>query len=379
MSWVYYYLWIAAGAGGLVFLAALLGWVHPSWMADYYLKLFFPVHISIALIIIYKAIRLRQESQRIYFLTGSLSYLTLGVVAVLTSAYESYDFIIRPVAFFYMAIIIESTFFAIGLGLRVQQMYQSKLEMERRLNSTQQKLQMQMMEQIRQQESDNIVLRQEKELQTLATQVALLENKVLRSQMNAHFIFNVLNSIKAFIIENDARQAIRYLSKFSKLMRRILDGSIYEKRTLSDELATIELYLDIEKMRLSEELTIDIQVNTKRNLDLIPFPALLLQPFVENAIWHGLKPSLQPEKELTIKVNESPEGIVVEVSDNGVGYSNSLARKVKQDTHRSYGMSIIKERIVQYNKRNPLFQIDFDIEDLQPSSGTLVRIRIETD
>ena len=371
---LYRYLVVVLGIGSLLFLAGLFRWMPANYMADYYHKFFFPIHISIAVVIIYRAIQLRQERLRIYFLIGTISYLILGTVAVLANFYQPPGITVRPVAYFYIAIIIECTFFAIGLGIRVGRLYADKLETERRLNAAQRELQAQMQKQIDQQEQDKLVLQTEKEVQMLATQVALLENKVLRSQMNSHFIFNVLNSIKAYIIERDVEKAVTYLNKFSKLMRRVLDASREDHHTLADEIKAINLYLDIEKMRIREELTVNFSMHIQQNPESLYLPALLLQPFVENAIWHGLMHSPR-EKRLSISIHNDENAILIEIMDNGVGYSRSLQLKKESEMHRSYGVDITRERIAQFNKKHSM-QIGFGLEDLQHREGTRVWIRI---
>ncbi len=374
-KWLYRYLALALGIGTLIFIAGLSGWVHSSSMVDYYHKYFYPVHISFAIVIIYRAIQLKQERLRVYFLIGTISYLILGTVAVLTSFYQPAGFMVRPIAYFYIAIIIECTFFAIGLGLRIRYIYTGKLETERQLNAAQKELQIQMQRQIEQQEEDKKALQREKELQTLATQVALLENRVLHSQMNSHFIFNVLNSIKAYIIEKNVAKAVTYLNKFSKLIRWVLEASRNENYTFADEISAIRLYVDIEKMRVSDNLTSVVNIDIQQNPETIPFPPLLIQPFVENAIWHGLMPSHR-EKKLSIQVFNIDTDILIEIIDNGIGYSNSLREKKILDTHRSHGMDITKERIDQFNKKNKL-QISFGIKDRADAIGTRVWIRID--
>lgn len=374
-KWIYRYMALVLGVGTLIFIGGLLQWIPPNHMADYYHKVFFPVHVSLAIFIIYRAMKLKQENLRVYFLIGTISYLVLGTVAVLTSFYQPIGLPIRPVAYFYIAIIIECTFYSIGLGVRIRHVYVGKLETERQLNAAQKELQEQMLIQIEQQEKDKIVLQREKELQTLATQVALLENKVLRSQMNSHFVFNVLNSIKAYIIEKDITQAVKYLNKFSKLMRRVLNASRDESHTLADELSAIRLYLDIEQMRIPEQLDINLDVQISQNLETIPFPPLLMQPFVENAIWHGLIPSKR-EKELCIRILNQGSDVLIEILDNGIGYFRSIAGKSELDSHRSHGIVITEERIAQFNQKN-VPQITFGIEERLDTQGTRVRICVE--
>src|SRR5690606_10462743 len=113
------------------------------------------------------------------------------------------------------------------------------------------------------------------------------------------------------------------------------------------------------------------------DMGAIPFPALLIQPFVENAIWHGLMPSSK-KKQLSIQMFTVDRGIVIEVIDNGIGYSNSLREKRIFDTHRSHGMDITKERIDQFNKKNK-HQVSFGVEDRTDDTGTRVWIRIDID
>lgn len=359
-KWIYRYLVIMLSAGTLLFIASLLQWVPPSLMATYFYKIFFPLHISIAIAIIARASMLKQEKLRIYFLIGSISYLILGSIAVLSSIYHPIDLPLRPIGIFYLAIIIECTFFAVGLGIRVQDVYKEKLETERRLNLTQKELQDQMLSKIEQ--------------QTLATQVALMENKILRSQMNSHFVFNVLNSIKAFIIEQNVEKAVSYLNKFSKLMRRVLDSSRDENHTLADELSAIKLYIEIEKIRIQEDLSVKFEIDIRQDLETIPFPSLLIQPFVENAIWHGLIPS-KDEKKLDIRFTNQAEHILIEITDNGVGYHHSLMKKQNLNSHRSHGIDITRERIEQFNQKH-CPKISFGIEDRAENAGTRVWIHL---
>lgn len=362
-KWIYNYLIVMLLTGTLIFISSLLQWTPAYFMEAYYYKVFFPIHISIAIAIIARAFMLKQEKLRIYFLIGSISYLILGGIAVLSFFYQPFDLLLRPIGFFYLGIIIECTFFAAGLGVRVQDVYKEKLDTERKLNLAQKELQNQMQSKIEQ--------------QTQATQVALMENKILRSQMNSHFVFNVLNSIKAFIIEQNVEKAVNYLNKFSKLMRRVLDSSRDENHTLADELSAIKLYIDIEKIRIQENLFVIVDIDILQDPETIPFPSLLIQPFVENAIWHGLIPSKE-EKKLHIYFTNQDNHILIEILDNGVGYLNSLTKKQKLDNHRSHGIDITRERVAQFNKKH-CPKISFGIEDRTDTIGTRVWINLNMD
>ena len=345
--WIYKYLTITLSAATLLFIVALFEWIKPTVMVDFFQKIFFPIHIGIAIFIILKVITLRQETLRVYFLIGSISYLVLGTTAIIATLYQPYDFFIRPVGFFYLGVLIECTFYAIGLGTRVQQLYVGKLETERLLNAAQMELR----------------------------KMVILENKVLRSQMNSHFIFNILNSIKAFIVEQDTGKAVSYLNKFAKLMRRVLDASRNEYYTLADEINAVKLYIDIEKIRITGSFHAHFDIDLDQNPEGILFPPLLIQPFVENAIWHGLSP-LQREKELIFRMRNEGNDIVIEILDNGIGYRNSLATKANAHHHTSHGLDIISERITFFNAKNP-YNLSYEIKDRQNHPGTVVRLRLE--
>ena len=200
--------------------------------------------------------------------------------------------------------------------------------------------------------------------------VLSLEQRMLRSQMNPHFIFNSLNSIKQFIVVNEKEKAVRYLNKFAKLMRKILDGSGKRETTLAEELETIDLYLNIENMRFSNEIEINIQVDPSLNTELIKVPSLLLQPFLENAIWHGLSEK-EGDKKIWIHVQRGTDlRLRISVTDNGIGRELAHFRKQNRSLQRnSVGLKNTRERLVYFAEN---YQKDFDLEfhDLQDPNGT---------
>lgn len=139
----------------------------------------------------------------------------------------------------------------------------------------------------------------------------------IKSQMNPHFIFNALNTIQAYIYLNDRTKATNYLSKFSKLTRSILEMSEKEKITLNDELNAIELYLELEKMRFQDDFEFHISVNVS-DVDTIFIPSMLIQPYLENAVKHGLLHSSNPKK-LTVDFSIEETNLIVVIDDNGIG------------------------------------------------------------
>lgn len=219
----------------------------------------------------------------------------------------------------------------------------------------------------------NQQLKQEKQILTL-------EQDMLRSQMNPHFIFNSLNSIKLYIINNEKENAVYYLNKFSKLIRKILIASTEKEMSLEDELDTMKLYMNIENIRFSNEIDFQVEVANSINTTSIRVPSLILQPFLENALWHGLS-SKNDGKQITLVVSKPSEDyITITITDNGIGRKESSrinsSRVLKR---KSVGIAITKARLANFSKG---YTSDYkiDIEDLYDhlgnASGTKVIVNI---
>ncbi|MCB9232501.1 MAG: tetratricopeptide repeat protein [Bacteroidia bacterium] len=206
----------------------------------------------------------------------------------------------------------------------------------------------------------------------------LLALKSLRSQMNPHFIFNSLNSVNSFIASNDERSANKFLSEFSRLMRAVLDNSQHEFISLSREVEILGIYLNLEHFRFKDKFEYSFQVAPDLEQDSLSVPPMLIQPYIENAIWHGLR--YKPEKGfLKVEISKDAHDIVVKVEDNGIGRARSLELKtMHQKEHNSTGLKNTSERL---NIINELYQtqLTVSIEDLQQNgkaAGTRVTLRI---
>lgn len=199
--------------------------------------------------------------------------------------------------------------------------------------------------------------------------VLSLEQNMLRSQMNPHFLFNSLNSIKLYIINNEQKNAVHYLNKFSKLVRKILEASSNKEISLSEELETIELYMNIENIRFSNEIDFKTTIDENIDVDQIKIPSLALQPFLENALWHGLSPK-EGEKKIHLKVSKKTNGhATISIEDNGVGRAAAEVNKENRVLKRkSVGIDITKERLANFAKD---YQNNFEVEivDLFDDSG----------
>ncbi len=179
-------------------------------------------------------------------------------------------------------------------------------------------------------------------------QMSELEVKALRARMSPHFIFNAMNSIQQFTLLNDVDNANRYISKFSKLLRKILHQSESNTILLSDEIETLKLYLDIESLRLGNDFKYAITTDNETEAEVVRIPVLLVQPFVENAIHHGLVHK-EGEKNLTVKFMLPDEYyLVCEVTDNGVGRERAGILKQRREPlpgNESKGMKMVEERL----------------------------------
>jgi len=216
----------------------------------------------------------------------------------------------------------------------------------------------------------------------LQNQLAKSEAKALKSQMNPHFLFNSLNAIDHYILNNDKATASIYLTKFSKLIRCILDFSDVPLISLDQELEILELYVMMEQLRFPRKFEFKFTVDSLSNTQMIKIPPLILQPFVENAIWHGLLFLNEPGF-LSITVSKNKRDIICTIDDNGIGRLKSAQLRTAKSTKRkSHGISITKERL---RLNNQLFNLGGRIDIIDKydidgkATGTQVLVTLPHD
>jgi len=176
-------------------------------------------------------------------------------------------------------------------------------------------------------------------------QLTELRMEALRAQMNPHFIFNSLNSINRYIIKSDAKSSSYYLTKFAKLMRLILDNSKSKKVVLSNELEALKLYMEIESMRFDHKFVYEIRIADNVDPNILEIPPLIIQPYVENAIWHGLLPKDSPGK-INLDISMENDFLRIELTDDGIGRIKSQEFRNEQNlTRKSLGMKLTEERL----------------------------------
>jgi len=201
-----------------------------------------------------------------------------------------------------------------------------------------------------------------------------LKLMALRSAMNPHFIFNALNSIQYFIAKNDRQNAINYLSTFSKLIRGILTHSVNNKTSLANELELLRHYVNLEMVRFENKFDLVLDISAELDLENTEIPSLLIQPFVENAILHGLYN--KPEKGiLRIAVGYDDDRLLFEVEDNGIGRAAAIRlRNQNFPKHRSMGTELTEERLSLINERD---NVSFQFIDLLDGSGNPAGTRVK--
>lgn len=195
-----------------------------------------------------------------------------------------------------------------------------------------------------------------------------VEMQALRSQMNPHFLFNSLNSIQMFIVKNQVKEAVEHLDNFSRLVRLILQNTRNPLVPLKDEVEALNLYMEMENLRFKTKFSHRIEVDPQINMHQQDIPPMLLQPFVENAIWHGIQHK-KYEGEVIVRIGRNEQHLICEIEDNGIG--RKAAREIQENTnrvHRSLGMKITKDRIQMMNETQGV-PARIEIIDLYGAAG----------
>lgn len=218
-----------------------------------------------------------------------------------------------------------------------------------------------------------IRIKQERAKGETKRQLLELEMRALRAQMNPHFIYNALNSIQSLVATNQTSSANKYISKFARLLRQVLESSKRSEITLSKEMEALGLYVDLEKLRLDDNVAFNVHIEEDINPDMIVIPPLILQPFVENSLWHGLS-AKAGEKRIEIIVSGDPTWVHFSITDNGIGRESASNFKSPLKEHESTAMENIEQRLRDFNRTpnvNPL-----QVEDLFTPAGSAAGTRI---
>ena len=349
---------------------------------------FFIAYLSVLGVITYVALYQMKTQLKYYIIVGSIFLFSSSLIATFIHGLNlvTDDNEINH-SIFYIGVILENILFSLGLGHKQKMILIEKRESQEKLIDQLQeneKLRSKIHEEF---EKDIASLSRRAESEKLETLKVRYEKELsdlkmasLRSQMNPHFIFNSLNSIKLYIIDNQKENAVYYLNKFSKLIRKILATTREKEISLADEIETMELYLNIENIRFNNEIDFSVSVDKSLSLDTIKIPGLILQPFIENAIWHGLSSKKENRRLELIIEGYNKTHIQISIVDNGIGREKSAEiNRNKMHKKRSIGIKLTEERLRNFAKEY-INNYDLSFTDLydeiKNANGTLVVLMI---
>ncbi len=390
----------AAATGGIILICFFcISWEKYHIPGIIYGYVYLVTLLPLLVIFIALAKRSRHHPLIRFFLFGSLcfyvAYLAsfllrikpLGLAGALAD-------LSAPSMLMMTGILLQAMFFLAGLSYRNKLVHHERTKTQemliKQLNKNkelQRKLNEQLEELVKEQTSE--ILRKKQELEE-QRQIQLnieydkklteIELKAIRAQINPHFIFNCLNSIQLFVMQRDYEYAQKYLSDFSYLIRKTLDFSRRNFITLTDEITYLNTYLGLEKMRFENKMEYDIRVDPALATAELEIPAMLLQPYVENAVKHGMTNPDQSIGQLIIRFQQLDADVLeCIIEDNGIGITRSRELRTLPKHHQSSGMEISFNRAELLNK---MYNTDIHIEIIDKSirnfteSGTIVRILI---
>lgn len=249
---------------------------------------------------------------------------------------------IDPMMFFYIGGVVQIVMIAAIIGFRIKELEESRINSEIQLSKQ-------------------------------TSETSELRMMALQSQMNPHFLFNSLNSINNFVIKSQVEKASDYITKFSKLIREILKNSSRNTIPLSEELSNLKIYVLLENIRIDGGFSYEVTIDPTINPEYINVPPLFLQPYVENAIWHGLT-HIQGEKKIELNISKINNQLKFEITDNGIGLKKSLEQaEIKRDDRKGFATKATDVRIRTLFENE---EVTIDIEDIstQTTTGTKVTI-----
>lgn len=277
---------------------------------------------------------------------GAISIIIFGALATLIHVFSPNGFIVAAVCYIVAGMFFDVVFFSAAVSCKVHDDVKAKSEISR--------------------------------------QLAEVQLTALNAQMNPHFIFNCMNSIQKYILKNERDQALLFLQNFSQLIRSVLDNSTKVKIPLVDEVRMLEKYMQLEQQRLENRFSYILQIPPELQNDFFEIPGMIIQPYIENAIWHGLM-NLEENKRGVLSLEFGKEGSQLScmVTDNGVGRRRaSELEKEKNPRHKSYGMAIAQRRLLllqQEGMEMPQVIIDDLYNPMQEPCGTRVTIFIRVE
>jgi len=301
--------------------------------------------ISVFAILTYSVFKKIKGKHVNYFIIGSVIFLVMANISFIAN-YSSKEYFIenygfQPKLFLYVGAFIETLFFTTTIGYLIRVLETRKRETDL-------------------------------QLEKVTREMADLKMTVLQTQMDPHFLYNSLNSINNFVIQNDVEKASDYITKFARLIREILKNSSSLTVPLEDDLGVLGLYVKLEQMRTVGGFDYIVTIDDAIDLRDIQVPPLFMQPYIENAIWHGFA-NVKGYKKISLTIYSEEDKIRCEIIDNGVGIKKSKTMKPK-DKRKPFGLKASEDRIKLLHENQNVYVIIEDISDHQ-QTGTKVTIK----
>ncbi len=383
------------GVIGIVY--ALLYFLFFSYIEDYQLSVFIVARIIIftaSCYFLWQIYRHIQSPVKMFFITGSLCYFIGSVLASIRHSNMEVPFVqfdtLTAASYFQIGIILQALFFALALGGRVVFLHQEHASAQQTLigqlaiqEQVTKEVNKQLEEEIEHRVREVMSIKEDLQEQERKRVAAEYERNLIKSEIQAkqakispHFMFNSLNAIKFLVLQQENENAVKYLIKFSRFIRTVLEWADKDIISLETELSIIENYLELEKKRFNEDFCFRIVVDPALGLGCYYIPPLLLQPFVENAIWHGLLTSQKEEKRLIIHIDKTTTGAKITIEDNGVGRHMDMPIKSAK-IHDSMGIKLTSERIRLFNYHHQDRKIRWRFIDLKDADARPLGTKVE--
>ncbi len=346
-----------------VLVAGRYLWDGYDMMRNFYTSIFMPITLLFTFFGIYLVVKI-PEKVKYYILSGFLILAVFSSLLAFLTFGKDVSYTNKYFYLFYIPVLIENFLYTFSLAIKQREVYDEKISIQKDLMDQEQVNEI-LRNQLNEKLKEELVLKEEKigsleadaKEQRMAKlkadyekEITLLHLQSLRNQMNPHFIFNALNSIKVYLIENDKENAVTYLNKFAKLIRMVLESSRMFSIPLGEELDIARLYVSLESIRFEKEINFELIVGEDVDLVNSKVPPLILQPFLENAIWHGLT-AKKGDKSIVLQVLWVGDNLRVSIRDNGIGRKKSGELMVNKSIKKqSLGIKLNSERLRYFNE-----------------------------
>lgn len=388
-----------------LFAQLLINFIYTMvWIVSKQMSVFtevYPIHQFLLLLVMFTWVwylaTIRKGFYRFIFL-GALTIFTAFTLYFLVQFFNLYyllpvwfntDQRASPNHFMQVALLIDMCFYFIGLAYRDRQVEKDKVIYQEQLikqleanKELQEKFTGELQQQVREKTAELMEQREAFEAEKEAKLVADFnrkssesEMKALRSQMNPHFVFNVLNTIEAYALDNNKQAASEMIQKFSRLTRLVLENSMNLLVLFEQDWKALQLYIELEQMRYADKFVVSYNVQKEILENDYSIPPMIIQPFVENAIIHGLRNKSNGNGILNLSASLKNGYIIVQVEDNGIGRVKAAALKMNNPIHKnSLGIKVTQDRISIFNNLNPDRKAKVEIQDLREGTRVVIRL-----